>query len=269
MTKYRDTTLILLWILLQCGCNTSHNSSSRFTAKIHEEGVYASYHTFTVVPYSLLADEKPDSDEHGILDALVLELLPRGYQYVQDLDSANFVVTLRLSNDTRKDEYPHATYFPPSFRPVKTYEPNLEDAPPQRPLDSVQVFPRLELFLYDGVSHRCVGQFVGEAIDTDVSYLVAAKKLLPPLVAWRLPFNKDSSAHWIERPNHKATFDSLAPYNTYRTFTAIPYSLLDSASAEVSGREENAMLFSLVNYFLSAGYQYVDRLDSADFVVTE
>ncbi|MDP4200827.1 MAG: hypothetical protein Q8922_10510 [Bacteroidota bacterium] len=79
------------------------------------------------------------------------------------------------------------------------------------------------------------------------------------------------SWYWIDGPRSIQSVDSLARFgpSLYHSFTAIPYSELDSAAAQVFGRDENAMLFALVNELLGQGFQYVDDLDSADFIVTE
>ncbi|MDP4200825.1 MAG: PDZ domain-containing protein [Bacteroidota bacterium] len=77
--------------------------------------------------------------------------------------------------------------------------------------------------------------------------------------------------YWIDGPRSIQRIDSLSRFgpSLYRSFTAIPYSELDSASVQLSGNDENAMLFALVNKLISRGYRYVDDIDSADFIVTE
>src|SRR5205814_7156147 len=109
----------------------------------------------------------------------------RGYRYSTDPDSLDFIVSVKLTNDVRSDEYTHVSYIVPSLDKLAPYLPEDEDSVRENSTLR-KVTPRIELFVYDARSQQCAGQFVGATIDTDVSDLVAAEKLLPVLVQWRL-----------------------------------------------------------------------------------
>src|ERR1051325_7897872 len=75
--------------------------------------------------------------------------------------------------------------------------------------------------------------------------------------------------YWVDGPRWTGKVDSFTHGTIYHYFTAIPYSLLDSSNAQVYGRDENGTLYYTVNRLLQDGFEYVDNVDSADFVLTE
>src|SRR4051794_3698351 len=78
-----------------------------------------------------------------------------------------------------------------------------------------------------------------------------------------------SSWYWVEGRHPAATYiDSAVHLPSKRTFTVIPFSLLDS-SAWLKGREENALLFRLVNEIVGRGYRYVEHVKDADIIITQ
>ncbi|MDP4200826.1 MAG: hypothetical protein Q8922_10515 [Bacteroidota bacterium] len=176
------------------GCNSTYlYDEPRFTTRLKKysydyEPNFDACHTFAAVPSSALTQQPADSDERKILYSVVRELRSRGYHYSTDLDSLDFIVTAKLSDEIQTNDYPHVTFLPPALENIQPYILNPLDSVRER-VSRKRLPTRLELFVYDVRSSECAGQFVGAAIDSDFSRVAIAEKMLPTLVEYRLSEN--------------------------------------------------------------------------------
>lgn len=194
LRSYRRA-LPILAILTLVSCNAPIFTGARYVSRLKKyhngaEPNFSICHTYTIVPYSFITHSAPDPEERRILCSLLKELQNRGYRYSTDDHNLDFIATVRISNDVDPREYPHVTYLAPPIEKLAPYVPDDQDTI-REGITLHRVAPRLELFIYDAKNFECAGQFVGAAIDSDVSYLISAEKMLPNLVQWRLPRNMD------------------------------------------------------------------------------
>src|ERR1051325_11364603 len=104
--------VVMLGVLESCQ-PTSLYESPRFVSKIDKDGMIKSsgfpytpfflkeLSSFAIVPVSTLTDSPSDSLERRILFSLYRALVRRTYRFSQKGDSADFIVSVKLTNDVQ------------------------------------------------------------------------------------------------------------------------------------------------------------------------
>jgi hypothetical protein len=146
------------------------------------------YRRFGILPYSRLENDPSDTaNESTMIFSLLNAFESRGYRFTDRLDSADFVVTQRISNDYRwhEDLSKYLGKTPP-FERVSPFSPQTSGfgtyygvpMPPRRDVASVRTFPKLVGTVYDVKSHKPIRQFVAGSVTVDPDYRVAAQYLI-------------------------------------------------------------------------------------------
>src|SRR5437763_1869391 len=101
--KARSAIMLVYLGCLTSGCSAPHYWLKGPTMKGMTDGytVFAWYSTFTCVPYSQLVGDSSigRKEENAMMFSLANTILSRGYNYTTNLDSADFIATIRVSDN--------------------------------------------------------------------------------------------------------------------------------------------------------------------------
>ncbi len=122
-------TLIVAGVVVLAGCGASKPparwrpfvTQSEPETQVDSLVHFNEFRTFTIVPYSALASDVvvAGKDEHWEMFALANGVTERGYRYVENLDSADFVLVEKISDDFDSTMDMHAAMLQtPTFLPA-------------------------------------------------------------------------------------------------------------------------------------------------------
>ncbi len=190
--KYLSTFCVCALVLVLNGCASSWYWPEGQPEHLGWRDVTANgrvFSTFTIVPYSALKNDsqlKPE-EENAMMFSLMNQMEERGYRYVSQMDSADFIVTEDINTRYTKGE-DFSLEFPnrPTLHATRSFTPQTfgfgtyYDVPMPTPWHPQlnRAHTKLNVIVYDGRSHSPIHQWVEGVVSADTSFIVAAQNLI-------------------------------------------------------------------------------------------
>src|ERR1051325_4329362 len=183
--------LVFLVTVMSCRQNWYWVDGPRWSGRVDPVTKGTIYHSFTVIPYSLLDSANAllfGRDENAMIFYSVNRMLQDGFDYVDDPDSADFILTQSIRNDFGwHEDIEKDTIEPPILRVTVPF--SLISSPfgslDHQPLinfynsQEERVFPKIHYVLYDAKTKKCLGQCTAGGIAKDFNILECSQRLFP------------------------------------------------------------------------------------------
>jgi hypothetical protein len=188
--RYRIVPLI---VLLFCCCKTTGNwywVEGTNPPAVYKDSIkqIRYYTTFTAVLYSDLDHDAAliGRQERALLFRLVNEISDRGYRYVENIDSADFIVTQRVTDMYKRGEglsaqLGHAPGFVnvmPFLLSDRSFNNDVDYPFPCQIEKLDRSHPKLDVIVYDAGSRKVIEEWINGAVVNDCNYRSAVQNFI-------------------------------------------------------------------------------------------